>query len=89
MRLYAAVMSVVPDRALVRMTGPDAVAHLQSMVSNDVEAIPAGGGAYALLLTPKARVIADLEVFNTGGELVLACSPEVLTEAVRRLAAAR
>ena len=63
MRLYAAVMTVVPDRALVRMTGPDAVAHLQSMVSNDVEAIPAGGGAYALLLTPKARVIADLEVY--------------------------
>ena len=39
------------------MSGPDAVAHLQSMVSNDVEAIPSGGGAYALLLTPKARVI--------------------------------
>ena len=35
------------------------------MVSNDVEGIPAGGGAYALLLTPKARVISDLEVFNT------------------------
>ena len=41
------------------------------MVSNDVEAAP-GGGVYALLLTPKARVIADLELFNTGDELVLA-----------------
>ena len=89
MRLYAAVMTVVPDRALVRMTGPDAVAHLQSMVSNDVEAIPAGGGAYALLLTPKARVIADLEVFNTGGELVLACSPEVRDDLVDVLVRAR
>ena len=38
------------------------------MVSNDVEAIPSGGGAYALLLTPKARVISDLEVFNTPAE---------------------
>jgi aminomethyltransferase len=89
MRLYAAVMTVVPDRALVRMTGPDAVAHLQSMVSNDVEAIPAGGGAYALLLTPKARVIADLEVFNTGGELVLACPPEVRDDLVDVLVRAR
>jgi len=82
-------MTVVPDRALVRMTGPDAVTHLQSMVSNDVEAIPAGGGAYALLLTPKARVISDLEVFNTGTELVLACPPEVRDDLVDVLVRAR
>ena len=82
-------MTVIPDRALVRMTGPDAVAHLQSMVTNDVEAIPAGGGAYALLLTPKARLIADLEVFNTGGELVLACPPEVRDDLVDVLVRAR
>jgi folate-binding protein YgfZ len=82
-------MTVVPDRALVRMTGPDAITHLQSMVSNDVEAIPAGGGAYALLLTPKARVIADLEVFNTGGGLVLACPPEVRDDLVDVLVRAR
>jgi folate-binding protein YgfZ len=82
-------MSVVPDRALVRMSGPDAVAHLQSMVSNDVEAIPVGGGAYALLLTPKARVISDLEVFNTGAGLVLACPPETRNDVVDVLVRAR
>ena len=71
------------------MTGPDAVTHLQSMVSNDVESIPAGGGAYALLLTPKARVISDLEVFNTGAELVLACPPEVRDDLVEVLVRAR
>src|SRR3954452_198766 len=82
-------MTVVPDRALVRMSGPDAVAHLQSMVSNDVERIPAGGGAYALLLTPKARVISDLEVFNTGAGLVLACPPETRDDVVDVLLRAR
>jgi tRNA-modifying protein YgfZ len=82
-------MTVVPDRTLVRMTGPDAVTHLQSMVSNDVEAVPPGGGAYALLLTPKARVITDLEVFNTGVELVLACPPDVRDDLVDVLVRAR
>src|SRR6478736_3594424 len=82
-------MTVVPDRALVRMSGPDAVAHLQSMVSNDVEAIPSGGGAYALLLTPKARVISDLEVFNTPAGLVLACPPETRDDVVDVLVRAR
>jgi len=61
----------------VRAAGPDTVRYLQSMLSNDVEAAGAGGGVYALLLTPKARVIADVEVFNTGSELVLACAPEL------------
>src|SRR6476646_4206518 len=58
-------MAAVLDRAFVRASGPDAVAYLQSMVTNDVEAVAPGGGTYALLLTPKARVIADLEVFRT------------------------
>ena len=59
------------------------------MVSNDVEGIPSGGGAYALLLTPKARVISDLEVFNTGAELVLACPPETRDDVVDVLLRAR
>src|SRR5919204_5898222 len=83
------VMAVVLDRAFVRASGPDAVAYLHSMVSNDVAAVPAGGGTYALLLTPKARVIADLEVFNTGTELVLACPPEVRDDLVDVLVRAR
>ena len=65
-------MAVVLDRSCIRATGPDAAAYLQSMVSNDIELAVPGGGVYALLLTPKARVIADLEIFNTGDELVLA-----------------
>ena len=80
-------MAVVLDRSCIRATGPDAAAYLQSMVSNDIELAVPGGGVYALLLTPKARVIADLELFNTGDELVLACDPsrreDVLATLVR------
>ena len=63
------------DRATLTARGPDAAEYLQSMLSNDVSEAAPGGAAYALLLTPKARVIADLELFNTGDELVLACDP--------------
>ena len=82
-------MAAVLDRAFVRASGPDAVAYLQSMVSNDVEAVAPGGGTYALLLTPKARVIADLEVFRTGDELVLACPPQTLDDVLGTLVRAR
>jgi folate-binding protein YgfZ len=82
-------MAAVRERAFVRASGPDAVSYLQSMVTNDVEAIQPGGATYALLLTPKARVIADLEVFRTGSDLVLACPPETLDDVLATLLRAR
>jgi tRNA-modifying protein YgfZ len=81
--------AAVLERAFVRASGPDAVAYLQSMVSNDVEAVEPGSGTYALLLTPKARVIADLEVFRTGADLVLACPPETASDVLETLLRAR
>jgi tRNA-modifying protein YgfZ len=82
-------MAAVLDRAFVRASGPDALDYLQSMVSNDVAAVAPGGGTYALLLTPKARVIADLEVFRTGDDLVLACPPETADDVLGTLLRAR
>ena len=59
------------------------------MVSNDVEAVAAKAGTYALLLTPKARVIADLEIFNTGDELVIGIPPEAADSVLQTLVRAR
>ena len=46
------------------MTGPEAGAYLQRMVSNDVEALEPGESCEALLLTAKARLIAPLVVLR-------------------------
>jgi folate-binding protein YgfZ len=59
------------------------------MVSNDVEAVAPKAGIYALLLTPKARVIADLEIFNPGEELVLSVPPETAESVLQTLVRAR
>jgi folate-binding protein YgfZ len=82
-------MAAVLDRAFLRASGPDAAAYLQSMVSNDVEAVAPGKGTYALLLTPKARVIADLEVFRVDEDLVLACPPQAVGDVLETLVRAR
>ena len=68
-------MASLLDRTCITATGPDATELLQSLLSNDIAAAVPGGGVYGLLLTPKARVIADVEVFNTGDAYVLACPP--------------
>ena len=53
-------------RDFVAVRGPDAATYLQAMVSNDVEALGIGDACEALLLTPKARVIAPLVVLRRG-----------------------
>jgi tRNA-modifying protein YgfZ len=66
-------------RDYVRVAGPDAEDFLQRIVSNDVMQAP----CEALLLTPKARVIAPLVVVRRGGEDFLLLTEPGLGEVVR------
>jgi tRNA-modifying protein YgfZ len=67
-------------RAYVRVQGTDAISFLDRMLSNDV---PDEGSVDALLLTPKARVIAPLLVWRRGADDVLLLTEPDLGEVVR------
>jgi len=69
-------------RAFVSVSGPEAEDYLQRMVSNDVEALAVGEVCEALLLTPKARVIATLRVWRRGEEDFLLLTEPELGDAV-------
>jgi tRNA-modifying protein YgfZ len=65
-------------RAFVRVSGPGAEDYLQRMLSNDVAALEPGDSCEALLLTPKARVIASMRVIRRDTEdFLLATEPEL------------
>jgi folate-binding protein YgfZ len=66
-------------RDYVRVAGPDAEDFLQRMVSNDVTQAP----CRALLLTPKARVIAPLTIVRRDPEDFLLLTEPGLGETVR------
>ena len=70
-------------RDFVGVRGPDAASYLQAMVSNDVEALAIGEACVALLLTPKARVIAPLVVLRRAVDDYLLLTEEGLGERVR------
>lgn len=70
-------------RAFVRITGPDAEDYLQRMLSNDVEALAVDDSCEALLLTPKARVIAPLRVLRRAQDDFLLLTEPELGERVR------
>jgi folate-binding protein YgfZ len=67
-------------RAFIRVEGPDAEEFLQRMLSNDVASAPE---VDALLLTPKARLIAPVRVLRRGAEDFLLLTEPDLGDAVR------
>src|SRR6266498_5728330 len=70
-------------RAFVGVAGPDAEDLLQRMVSNDVAALAPGESCEALLLTPKARVIAPMRVLRRGDDDFLLLTEPELGETLR------
>ena len=73
----------IRPRSFVRVSGPAAEEYLDRMVSNDIAALGPGESCEALLLTPKARVIAPLVVLRRGHEDFLLLTEPDLGERVR------
>ena len=72
------------------MTGPGAAGYLNRMVSNEVETLGLGRSCEALLLTPKARVVAPLVVWRRAADdFLLLTEPEAGERVARELLRAR
>jgi folate-binding protein YgfZ len=54
------------ERGKLAVTGPDAAEYLQGQVTNDVEALEPGDGAYGALLDRKGHMQGDLRVLRPG-----------------------
>ena len=50
---------MLPDRAVLEVTGADRVGFLQGLVSNDVALAVPGRAVWAALLTPQGKWLAD------------------------------
>ncbi|HVP83869.1 MAG TPA: hypothetical protein VMS78_04015 [Rhizomicrobium sp.] len=59
------------DRAILSVSGPEARAFLQGLITNDVEAAKPGHPIYAAMLTPQGKILFDFLIFHSGGELLL------------------
>jgi folate-binding protein YgfZ len=77
-------------RAYVSVTGPDAASYLNRMVSNEVEELDVGASCEALLLTPKARIVAPLIVLRRAqDDFLLLTEPEAGERLAHELLRAR
>jgi tRNA-modifying protein YgfZ len=77
-------------RSYVSVNGQDAASYLNRMVSNEVEELDIGASCEALLLTPKARIVAPLVVLRRGADdFLLLTEPEAGERVARELLRAR
>ncbi len=73
-RNHVSGMSMIahlPDRCVVAVEGPDRVAFLQGLVSNDVEQAAPGRAVWAALLSPQGKWLADFFILADGERLLL------------------
>ena len=74
------------DRACLLLTGEDARAFLQGMVSNDVDRLTTGHAVYAGFLTAQGRFLHDLFIVALpNGAIILDCESNRLDDLKRRL----
>lgn len=66
----------VSYRCRYRLTGNDRATFLQRIVSNDVEGLSSGQGIYALLLTHRGKIIADLSISVLADSISVDTAPE-------------
>jgi folate-binding protein YgfZ len=59
------------DRGKLALTGSEAKAFLHGQVTNDVESLVPGTGAYAAFLSHKGKMQGDLRILDVGDELLL------------------
>ena len=75
-----------PNRRIAALTGADALAFLQGLVSNDVLPLAKGPGiVWTAFLTAQGKYLADFLVVNTGDALLLDLPEALADTTLRRL----
>jgi folate-binding protein YgfZ len=74
--------TTLTDRAVIRLSGEDARAFVQGLVSNDVMG---SGLVWAGLLTPQGKCLFDFIVWPDGDDLLLDCEAQAAVDLVKRL----
>ena len=79
-------LAVLPDRAVLAVTGADRAGFLQGLVSNDVAQAMGNVAVWAALLTPQGKWLADFFILADGDRLLLDCERAHAPMLLQRLA---
>jgi folate-binding protein YgfZ len=73
------------NRALIEVSGPDARSFLNNLLTQSLDQLNETGVAYAALLTPQGKILADMLVWENGATVVIEADAARAEELLRRL----
>src|SRR5579871_2568283 len=76
---------ILDDRAIISISGPEARAFLQGLVTNDLGRLTPSTPLYTALLTPQGKVLFDFLMFEREGSLLIDCARESRDGLAKRL----
>lgn len=77
--------ALLATRSILRIAGGDARKWLHNLVTSSVEALQSQQAAFAALLTPQGKIIADFFVVPDGRDLLLDCDSAIAPSLMKRL----
>src|SRR5882672_3647474 len=77
--------SLLEDRSVVVLSGPDASGFLQGLITNDMAECASGKAIYAALLTPQGKILFDFFVVERDGCFLLDSAAWRANDFVKRL----
>jgi folate-binding protein YgfZ len=77
--------SLLEDRSVVALLGPETRDFLQGLVTNDMAECVEGKAIYAALLTPQGKILFDFFAVESGGRILLDCAAARAGDLVKRL----
>lgn len=77
--------SLLPDRAVLEIGGPEARDFLQNLVTNNVDQANPDSAVYTLLLTPQGKYLFDFFLLEQDGRFLADCDSEAAPLLLKRL----
>lgn len=81
----AVLATRLPDRGILKLSGADALALLDRLVTIEASDLADGGAGYAALLSPQGKIIADFFLFRAGPDVYLDAPAAVTGDLLKRL----
>jgi hypothetical protein len=75
---------LLEDRGIIALSGPDARAFLQGLITNDIDALAPEKPIYAALLTPQGKILFDFLIVDDGAGTIFLDCPAVSRDALAK-----
>ncbi len=77
--------TLLPNRAVLSISGADAESFLQGLISNDMRKLAPGAMLYAAMLTPQGKFLHDFFLARRGDTILMDCDGARVNDLVSRL----